>query len=105
MDYKGQRLAELLYCYIIVIIGGIAWIYGYIHQSFKLTFQGWLFGLIFCMILCIPDWPIYNRNPVEWRKETPSASGTKAKTTKAPPPEDDKVAVEKKKKKTKQRSS
>ena len=21
------------------------------------------------MILCIPDWPFYNRNPVEWLKE------------------------------------
>lgn len=71
MDYKGQKLAEMLYTYLIVVFGAIAWVFGYFAQDFMVTFYGWLFGLIFCMILCIPDWPIYNRNPVPWLKEIP----------------------------------
>ncbi|KAJ1452516.1 signal peptidase 12 kDa subunit, partial [Pelagophyceae sp. CCMP2097] len=70
-DYKGQQLAEMLYMTIIVIIGCMAWVYVYPRRSFKLTFYGWAFGLVFCMILCVPDWPIFNRNPVNWLKEIP----------------------------------
>ena len=44
----------------------IGWIYGYIHSSFLLTFYFWLAGLTLSVVLCVPSWPWYNRNPVEW---------------------------------------
>mmetsp|Transcript_21180 Transcript_21180/g.68323 ORF Transcript_21180/g.68323 Transcript_21180/m.68323 type:complete len:105 (+) Transcript_21180:2671-2985(+) len=72
MDYKGQKLAEMIYCYLIVVVGAIAWVCGYVAESFKVTFVIWLGGLVVSMLLCVPDWPMFNRNPVEWLKEIPA---------------------------------
>jgi hypothetical protein len=44
----------------------VGWIVGFINQDFLLTFYYWLFGLCVSVILCVPDWGIYNRNPVKW---------------------------------------
>ena len=33
----------------------------------------WLAGLILAMLICVPDWPIFNRNPTPWLEEIPSA--------------------------------
>lgn len=56
MDYRGQRLAELIYIYLIVAVGAVAWVCGYVAESFQVTFGIWLVGLVVAMILCVPDW-------------------------------------------------
>ena len=33
----------------------------------------WLAGLVLAMLICVPDWPIFNRNPTPWLEEIPSA--------------------------------
>ena len=33
----------------------------------------WLAGLVLAMVICVPDWPIFNRNPTPWLEEIPSA--------------------------------
>ncbi|EGB08606.1 hypothetical protein AURANDRAFT_17929, partial [Aureococcus anophagefferens] len=75
-DYHGQKLAEMIYCYLIVIFGArggalrhiaagavIAWFFGYFAQDFTVTFGGWAVGLVIAMLLCVPDWPMFNRHP------------------------------------------
>jgi len=66
---------------------------GYIKGDFQVTFYGWAAGLALALLvgddylpihlvwfllvrnpllflqLCIPDWPMYNRNPVTWLDE------------------------------------
>ena len=88
MDYKGQALSEKLFYYILISVSSIGWVYGYFAQSFLVTFYVWAGALAFCIVLCVPDWPIYNRNPVKWldeipasepRNETPSKKGKKDK--------------------------
>mmetsp|Transcript_6311 Transcript_6311/g.9527 ORF Transcript_6311/g.9527 Transcript_6311/m.9527 type:complete len:99 (+) Transcript_6311:79-375(+) len=74
MDYRGQRLSEIMYYIITILFGVIAWIYGYIHSDFKLTVYGWFAGLCLAILLCVPDWPYFNRNKVEWLDELPSRS-------------------------------
>jgi signal peptidase complex subunit 1 len=100
MDYKGQALSEQLFYYILISISSVGWVWGYFAQSFLVTFYVWAGALTFCVILCVPDWPIYNRNPVKWlaadtfsqlegvpEKETAStpapSSGTKQKSKKS----------------------
>ena len=63
--------------YLIVLFGAIAWVFGYFAQDFKVTFGGWLVGLVIAMLLCVPDWPMFNRHPVPWLKEIPSSSSSK----------------------------
>lgn len=54
MDYEGQKLAELLFYYIILSCGGVGWILGYIRQDFTIVFQIWLVGVIVSVIVRIP---------------------------------------------------
>ena len=73
MDYKGQKLSEQIYLVLIPAVGSVAWVFGYVAQDFKTTFYGWLAGLVLAMLICVPDWPIFNRNPTPWLEEIPSA--------------------------------
>lgn len=78
MDYKGQRLSEYIYSIITILFGIIAWIIGYVKGNFTFAFYGWCMGLALALVLCIPDWPMYNRNPVMWLEEV--GQGNKRKT-------------------------
>ena len=74
MDYKGQKLSEQIYLVLIPAVGSVAWVFGYVAQDFKTTFYGWLAGLVLAMLICVPDWPIFNRNPTPWLEEIPSGN-------------------------------
>jgi signal peptidase complex subunit 1 len=75
MDYKGQLLAENLYFYICCAISAVAWIVGWILNDFQMTVYGWAASAVLVVLISIPDWPIYNRNPVEWLEEVGSRGG------------------------------
>ena len=66
MDFRGQQFSEYLYYFLTVFFGGIAWFVGYFANDFQLTVYGWAVGLGLALILCIPDWPMYNKHPVQW---------------------------------------
>jgi hypothetical protein len=51
MDYEGQRLAELLFQWIICSFGAVGWVIGYINQNFYHTFFVWLVGVIISVIV------------------------------------------------------
>lgn len=42
---------------------------GFVQGDFSLTVYGWAVGLGLSMLLCIPDWPFFNRSPVEWLQD------------------------------------
>jgi len=71
MDYEGQKLAEDLFYYIILIFGAIGWIYGYFQQDFAYVFYAWSVGMVTSVVLCVPDWPFFNRHPVQWLESVP----------------------------------
>jgi signal peptidase complex subunit 1 len=66
MDFHGQNLSEDMFFWIITIMGALAWLYGYYYQDFVYTFYGWLASVLISIVLCVPDWPYFNRHPVEW---------------------------------------
>ncbi len=101
MDYRGQKLSEYIYAILTILCGGIGWIVGFYKGSFMLTFYGWAIGLALSLVvsvaqssyqyslynfelnlfqLCIPDWPMFNRNKVIWSDEvsTQANKGSKA---------------------------
>lgn len=44
----------------------IGFLLGLLLNDFKVTFYFWLVGTILAIILCVPSWPMYRRNPIEW---------------------------------------
>lgn len=78
MDYKGQQLSELIFQIIIVLFGSVGWIYGYMEQDFMIVFQCWVVGVLISVLLCVPDWPFYNRHPVKWLESVPNRSHAKS---------------------------
>ena len=66
MDYRGQQFSEYLYYFLTIFFGGVAWVVGYIYNDFQMTVNGWAIGLTLAIVLCIPDWSMYNKHPVKW---------------------------------------
>lgn len=67
-DFKGQKTAERLYQGLIVSFSLIGFVAGYIQQSFRVTFQLWLLGMVLALVLCVPGWCCLRRKRVEWLK-------------------------------------
>ncbi len=72
MDYYGQMWCEYLYVTLVVIGAMIAWIVGYVQNDFKTAVYGWAIASGLAVILCCPDWPLYNKKPVIWLKSVGS---------------------------------
>jgi signal peptidase complex subunit 1 len=51
MDYEGQKLAELLFYWIIISFGGVGWIFGYFQQDFFVVVQAWFVGVVISVIV------------------------------------------------------
>lgn len=45
----------------------LGFVYGYLEQSFWLTFLCCGGGMLLAMLLCVPDWPWFNRHPLAWQ--------------------------------------
>jgi signal peptidase complex subunit 1 len=78
----------------------VAWVAGFIEGNFVTTFHGWLIGTVIAVVLCVPDWPIYNRHPVAWLSSVPPSGSSKlgkkgSADAKAEKPKKTKVAGEK----------
>eukprot|EP01147_Barroeca_monosierra_P005065 gene5065-8762_t len=72
MDYEGQKLAEALLQYIIIMFASVGFVWGYLCQQFEQTVYVTLAGVTLAFIVCLPPWPIYRRHPVKWLKKTKS---------------------------------
>lgn len=66
MDLQGQRLCERLYTVIIVAFAVVAFLAGYLLQSFAAMLAVFGGGVGIAAVLCLPDWPMYNRHPIKW---------------------------------------
>ncbi|CAM9615402.1 unnamed protein product, partial [Ectocarpus sp. 13 AM-2016] len=74
-DFKGQLLAENLYFYIVILLGAVGWVVGFVMGDFMYTLAGWGAGMALSMILVVPDWPMFNRNPTKWLDRLPPREG------------------------------
>ncbi|KAF2095150.1 microsomal signal peptidase 12 kDa subunit [Rhizodiscina lignyota] len=72
IDFEGQRLAENLNVGILVAIGAISFLAGYITQDIALTLWIGLAGTALTFLVVVPPWPFFNRNAVQW---LPARSG------------------------------
>ena len=67
-DFEGQKLAEKLYKIILILSLIIAMGVSYSTQHLCHGVYIMIGGLVSSIILCIPSWPMYNRNHLNWLK-------------------------------------
>ncbi|KAL1995318.1 hypothetical protein VTN49DRAFT_1505 [Thermomyces lanuginosus] len=66
IDFHGQRLANTLSTALLTVFGAIAFIVGYIQQDIHLTLWLGLAGTLITLLIVVPPYPFYNRNPEKW---------------------------------------
>lgn len=62
----GQLLAELLYQWMLIISGVLAFVAGFFSQSFQLTVNIVGAGALLTCAVCLFDWPFYNKHPINF---------------------------------------
>eukprot|EP00128_Syssomonas_multiformis_P003940 Colp12_sorted_trinity150504_noHs@5311 len=67
VDYKGQKLGENLYHWIISSFAIVGLVWGYLCQDFKQTFFILMAGFLLSCVLVLPPWPMFRRHPIDWR--------------------------------------
>lgn len=65
-DFKGQFWCERFFQVLVVLFGLAGFAVGYMKQDFRVTFQFLSAGGGISAVICLPDWPWWNRNPVSW---------------------------------------
>ena len=68
MDFEGQSLAEKLYRILLVIFTIIAMLVSYMTQQLSHGVYILCGGLILTLLVCLPSWPMYNRQQLKWLK-------------------------------------
>ncbi|KAH6893582.1 microsomal signal peptidase 12 kDa subunit-domain-containing protein [Thelonectria olida] len=66
IDFEGQKLVELIATFLLIVVGALSFIAGYILQDIKLSLYGGLGGTALTFLIVVPAWPFYNKNPVKW---------------------------------------
>ncbi|KAH8683036.1 microsomal signal peptidase 12 kDa subunit-domain-containing protein [Tricladium varicosporioides] len=66
IDFEGQRLAELLATVLLVAVGAVSFVVGYVKQDIKLALYIGLGGTALTMGLIVPPWPFFKRHSVKW---------------------------------------
>ncbi|EQC41775.1 hypothetical protein SDRG_00638 [Saprolegnia diclina VS20] len=67
VDYAGQALAEKMMRIIFIVFCTPAWIYGFFQQDFTYPLYAWGAACATAVVLTLPNWPYFNRNPIQWR--------------------------------------
>jgi signal peptidase complex subunit 1 len=73
MDFEGQRRAEQHLLRALMLFGLVGFIAGYATSSFRLMLYVCGVGLLFSLLMVVPDWSWYNSHPVPWLP--PSSAG------------------------------
>ncbi|KAL1304498.1 hypothetical protein AAFC00_003487 [Neodothiora populina] len=66
IDYEGQRLVDTLSTLLLSAAGFLAFVVGFVTQNIQNTLWIGLGGTALTFVVCVPPWPFYNRNPLQW---------------------------------------
>lgn len=68
MDFKGQQLSERLGQGLVMVFAILGFLIGYIQQDFGMMMKIFGIGVAIAFVATVFDWPIYNKNPVVYRR-------------------------------------
>ena len=66
IDFKGQEKAEGIVHKSNYLINPISLIIGWLTQDLFLTVVSFLVQFAIVLVIVLPNWPLYNKNPVNW---------------------------------------
>mmetsp|Transcript_7475 Transcript_7475/g.9272 ORF Transcript_7475/g.9272 Transcript_7475/m.9272 type:complete len:85 (-) Transcript_7475:3632-3886(-) len=66
IDFKGQEKTEDIVHKSNYLIIPISLIVGWFTQDLFLTVVTFLVQFVIVLLIVLPNWPLYNRNPVSW---------------------------------------
>lgn len=66
MDFQGQKEAEQWTTRLLVAFAALGFLLGYALGSFQLMVIVYSAGGVAALALVVPDWPMFNKHPVEW---------------------------------------
>lgn len=67
MDLKGQKLSEQFCLYTLIFAAVVAFLAGWISGQFRFTLFTYSIGVLLTALLAVPDWPWFNRYPLQWQ--------------------------------------
>ncbi|PVU98769.1 hypothetical protein BB559_001301 [Furculomyces boomerangus] len=75
IDFEGQKLAENISTSILVVSAIISLVAGKMLDNMKLAMYIYLFGFVLTVLVVVPPYSFYNKNPVKWLKKSDFKSG------------------------------
>jgi signal peptidase complex subunit 1 len=67
MDFVGQYRAQQIFTVLIWAAGIVGFVYGFYTQRFLHTFMV-IFGVaVVAALVCIPSWPLFNKNRLKFQ--------------------------------------
>ncbi|KAI0515565.1 probable signal peptidase complex subunit 1 [Dendrobium catenatum] len=66
MDWQGQKLAEKLMEIFLVAFAIVAFVVGYSIGSFQTMLLIYAAGVLLTTLVTVPNWPFFNRHPLNW---------------------------------------
>ena len=66
MDWQGQKLTEQLMQIMLLGFAVVAFASGYLLGSFQMMILVYAGGVVLTTLVTIPNWPLFNRHPLEW---------------------------------------
>ena len=66
MDWQGQKLAEEIMQWGVLAAAIVAFLFGYFTSSFQIMLIVYGILTLIVLILVVPDWGFFNKNPLQW---------------------------------------
>lgn len=76
MDLKGQQLSERTFMGVMWTVTILSAVLTFILDDVTIMFFTFAGGLALSALICVPEWPMFNRNPLSFVKETEESATT-----------------------------
>ena len=86
VDFTAQRLLQSFLLQISVLGSLLGFCFGFLTESFYHCVLTLLVTFLIASIVCIPSWPLYKRNQIDWEPHDPKRIAELYAIERGPPP-------------------
>ncbi|KAI6115731.1 microsomal signal peptidase [Pisolithus croceorrhizus] len=69
IDFIGQKRVDSIARVALAACTIASFAAGYVVQSLRVTMGAFALSTLLVAVMVVPPWPVYNRHPVQWRKD------------------------------------